>query len=132
MILIDSGALVAIVDRAQPHHAACVRVLKDLTEPLASIWLSIAEAMEALRGSPKGRDVVWEMIERGAIRLLPLEDGDVPSVRRLMMKADRPVSMAEAGLIHMATREGLRTVFTTRGKEMSLYRIQGRKLKVLP
>jgi len=133
VILIDAGALVAIVDRGSSQHAACVRVLKDLSEPLASIWPVVAETMEALRPLPQGRDVVWEMVERGAVRLIPLEDGDVPAIRQLMTRhQDRAMSLADAGLIHVAAREGLRTIFTTRGKELGGYRFQGRRLKVVP
>jgi uncharacterized protein len=133
MILIDAGALVAIVDRGNPHHAACVRVLKDLTERLASVWPVLDEAMQTLRGLPKGQDVIWEMVERGAVQLIALDESDVPPIRALMTKhAERTISLADAALVQVAERESLRTLFTVRPKELAAYRPGGRKLKVIP
>jgi predicted nucleic acid-binding protein len=133
VILIDSGALVAIVDRGSPHHEACVRVLKDLTEPLASVWAVLGDAIEALRDLPKGQDVVWEMVERGAVQIIPLDESDVPAVRDLMTQhAERRIRLADAALVRVADRESLRTLFTVRGKDFSMYKPGGRRLKVIP
>jgi predicted nucleic acid-binding protein len=133
VILVDAGALVAIVDRGSPHHQACVRVLKDLTEPLASVWAVLGEAIEALRELPKGQDVIWEMVERGAVQLIPLDESDVPAIRQIMTKhQDRTISLADAALVRVAERESLRTVFTMRGKDFSGYRPGGKRLKVIP
>jgi len=135
MILLGPGAWVALVDRGSEHHAACVRALKDLTEPLASVWPAVSEAMNALGAVPKGQDVVWEMIERGAVRLLELNDADVAPIRALMRRhADRGIRLADAALVHVAEREGIRTMFTVRGKEFAAYKLSGgsRRLKVIP
>jgi uncharacterized protein len=134
MILLGSRAWVALVDRGDAQHAACVRVLKDLAEPLASIWPIVSDVMDGLRELPKGQDVVWEMIERGAVQLLTLDDADVPAIRVLMRRhADRHMSFADAAMVHVAEREGIRTIFTVRGKEFAAYRLTGnRRLKVIP
>jgi len=135
VILLGPGAWVALVDRGNPDHDECVRALKELTEPLASIWPVVGEAMNALREVPKGQDVVWEMIERGAVQLLTLDDEDVGPIRELMRRhADKRMSLADAGLLHVAERESIRTIFTVRGKEFSTYRLSGsgRRLKVIP
>ena len=134
MILLGPGAWVALVDRSDPQHGPCVRVLKDLTEPLATIWPIVSEVMNRLQHIPKGQDVVWEMIERGAVALLPLDDSDVPAIRALMSRhPERAMPFADAALVHVADRDSIRTVFTIRGKAFGAYRLAGnRRLKVIP
>jgi uncharacterized protein len=130
MILLGPGAWVALVDRSDSQHAACVRVLKDLNDPLATIWPVVSDVMSRLNELPKGQDVVWEMIERGAVQVLPLDDADVPTIRALMA---RPMPFVDAALVRVADREDIRTVFTVRGKAFGSYRLSGnRRLKVLP
>jgi predicted nucleic acid-binding protein len=66
-------------------------------------------------------------VERGAIHLLPLHAADVPRIRELMRKyADRPMDMADAALLCIAEREGIRKIFTVDRKDFSVYRLHNR------
>lgn len=80
------------------------------------------------------QDAVWEMIARGAVRLLPLDAADVPRMRELMRKdADRPMDMADAALLRAAEREGVSTFFTVDRKDFAIYRLHGRvRPRVIP
>ena len=54
---------------------------------------------------------LWEMLERGAVRLLSLDRTDFPRMREFMRKyADRPMDMADAALLRVAEREGIRKI----------------------
>lgn len=134
MILVDAGPLVALVDADDQHHLACARALPSLGEPLATVWPAITEAMYLLRDQPRGQDAVWEMVERGAVRILPLGPSDVPRIRALMRKyADRPMDIADAALVAVAEREDVRVVFTVDRGDFSVYRLHGRsRFTVLP
>lgn len=134
MILVDAGPLVALVDADDQHHLACARALPSLDEPLATVWPAITEAMYLLRDQPRGQDAVWEMVERGAVRILPLGPSDVPRLRALMQKyADRPMDIADAALVAVAEREDVRVVFTVDRADFSVYRLHGRsRFTVLP
>ncbi|HVH29280.1 MAG TPA: hypothetical protein VM818_21145 [Vicinamibacterales bacterium] len=46
-VLVDVGPLVAIFDRADPKHEACVTTLKTLV----TVWPAFTEAMYLLGGS---------------------------------------------------------------------------------
>lgn len=134
MILVDAGPLVALVDADDQHHLACARALPSLDEPLATVWPAITEAMYLLRDQSRGQDAVWEMVERGAVRILPLGLPDVPRMRALMRKyADRPMDVADAALVTVAERESARVVFTVDRADFSVYRLHGRlRFTILP
>lgn len=133
MILLAADAWRALIDRGHAQHAACVRALKDLEDPLATVWPVVAEVMTGFADVPRGQDVAWEMIARGAIRLLASDESDVPAMRELMRRySDRGMSLAEAAVVHSAERERIRMVFTLAGKRLTAYRAGGRRLKVVP
>ena len=134
MILVDAGPLVAFVDRRDKHHGACVKVFHELRESLGTVWPALTEAMYLLADLPPGQEAVWDILERGAVRILSLDRGDVPRIRELMKKyADRQMDMADAALVRVAEREGLRRVFTVDRADFSVYRLAGgRRLALLP
>lgn len=127
MILVDAGPLVALVDASDQHHAKCLEALKELREPLATVWPPLTEAMYLLAEMPRAQNALWEMVERGAIPILPLTATDVPRIRELMKKyANRPMDLADAALIRVAEREGIRKIFTVDKKDFSVYRLHNR------
>jgi predicted nucleic acid-binding protein len=99
-------------DSDDQHHAKCVVALKTLREPLATVWPPLTEAMYLLAGLPKAQEALWEMLHRGALQLLPLDSADTPRIRELIRKyANRPMDLADAALVRVAEREGLRKNF---------------------
>jgi len=127
LILVDAGPLVALVDAGDQHHAKCVAALKGLREPLATVWPPLTEAMYLLTDLPKAQEALWEMLSRGALQLLTLDFGDAPRIRELMRKyANRPMDLADASLLRVAEREGIRKIFTVDRKDFAVYRLHGR------
>lgn len=132
MILIDAGPLVALVDADDQHHAKCVAALKELREPLATIWPPLVEAMYLLSDLPSAQNALWEMLKRCAVLLLPLDSNDIPRIRELMQKyANRPMDLADAALLRVAEREGLRKIFTMDRRDFSVYRLHNRTRPIL-
>jgi hypothetical protein len=127
LILVGAGPLVAFVDADDQHHSRCVGVLKGLREPLATVWPPLTEAMYLLEDLPKAQEALWEMLQRGVLRLLPLDFADVARIRELMRKyADRPMDLADAALLRVAEREGLRKIFTVDRRDFAVYRLHNR------
>jgi len=131
---VDAGPLIALVDAGDQHHHPCVAVIKQLREPLGTVWPALTETMYLLADQPRAQEAIWEMLARGAVRLLLLDSGDSPRIRELMRKyADRPMDLADAALLRVAEREGIRTLFTVDRKDFSVYRLHGRvRLALLP
>ncbi|MGB9467592.1 MAG: PIN domain-containing protein [Candidatus Acidiferrum sp.] len=127
MILVDAGPLVALVDADDQHHGKCVAALKEIREPLATVWPPLVEAMYLLSDLPAGQDALWEMLERGVVLLLPLDSSDMPRMRELMRKySNRPMDLADAALLRVAEREGIRKIFTVDRRDFSVYRLHNR------
>jgi predicted nucleic acid-binding protein len=134
VILIDAGPLVALVDRNDQHHEACVVALKGVDQPLATVWPVVTEALFLLERFPAGQDAIWQMLERRVVQLVGLDEADVPRLRELMAKyRDQPMDLADAALVRIAEREGVDTVFTVDIGDFEVYRIGQRKtFRVIP
>lgn len=134
MILVDAGPLIALVDADDRHHRACANSFAAVREALGTVWPVLAEAMYQVSDVRSGPAAIWQLIERGAVRLLPLDEEDVPRIRELMEKyADLPMDLADAALVRVAERDGLRTVFTIDRRDFTIYRLKGgRRLAILP
>jgi len=127
LILADAGPLVAIVDLADQYHGECAAALRNIREPLATIWPPLTQAMYMLMDLPKAQETLLEMLDRGLIQLLPLDAGDLPRIRELMRQyANRPMDLADAALIRVAEREGIRKIFTVDRRDFAVYRLHGR------
>lgn len=134
MILVDAGPLVAFVNVRDQHHRRCRGVFESVRGALGTVWPAVTEAMYVLQKLPSGQEAVWEMLERRAVRLLPLTEDDVPRIRELMRKyRNRPMDMADAALVRVAEREGVRRILTVDRKDFEVYRIHGRgRFEILP
>ena len=128
MLLVDAGPLVALIDRADPAHAACVTALKTVRDPLVTVWPAFTEAMYLLGRSWEGQKALWSRLETNALGLAPLDDVDAPRMRELMEKyRDLPMDLADAALVRVAERDSLIRIFTLDRTHFSLYRPGGRR-----
>ncbi len=123
MILVDAGPLVALLHRDDRNHTLCVRALRSLGEFLGTAWPVVTEAMYLLGFSSQAQDALWEMIGSGAVGLFSLDTSDVPRMRELMRKyRDLPMDVADAALVRIAEREGIRRIFTIDRRDFAVYR----------
>jgi hypothetical protein len=123
-----------MVDRGDTHHARCVEALQGIREPLMTVWPAVTEAMFIVRDSWPAQAALLEMVESGAVGLLPLDEDDVPRMTELMAKyRDLPMDLADAALVRVAERERLRHVFTLDQRDFRVYRPAGLgRLSLLP
>lgn len=123
MILVDAGPLIALIHEDDTEHRRCREAFAAMNEPLGTVWPALAEAMHLLSFSPQAQQALWEMIETGAVEMLPLGIEDVPRMRELMHKyRDLPMDLADAALVRVAERERLRRIFTLDRRDFHIYR----------
>jgi predicted nucleic acid-binding protein len=125
--LIDTGAILAFLDRNDRWHRACASAFTRLPLPLATSAAVLAELFHLLDG-PHWLEPAWGFLRSGAVTVLPIGDGDLPEIEGLMHRYhDRPMDFADATLVHLARRESLTTIFTVDHADFETYRITGRQ-----
>jgi uncharacterized protein len=126
VILTDAGPLVALLHADDRHHAVCRDAFRQLDEPLATVLPAFTEAAYLLGFSWQAQDRLFELVARGVLSFLPLDEADMPRVRELMARyRDLPMDFADAALVRVAERERLRRVFTLDHRDFRVYRPAG-------
>jgi len=82
VILLDTGCIVALLDRSERHHQQCVGALAEVDAPLATCEAVIAESCYLLRGVKGAADAVLENVERGGF-LIPYRAGERPAAQQV-------------------------------------------------
>ena len=102
-VLLDTGVVVALLDRSEKHHRRCAKVVTELARPLVTCEAVIAESCYLLRRISGASEVVLENVAQGVF-LIPFQLSRVASpVRNIMRKySDLPADFADACLIHLA------------------------------
>lgn len=133
-ILVDSGPLVALLNRADARHGECVEVAKTLSLPLFTCWPVITEVAYLVRRQPHDVRRFITQCDGSMMKLLDLAEVDLPEIARILQTyGDQGFDLADAALMHLSNREGIRTVFTLDCRHFSLFRMQdGGSLQLLP
>ena len=132
--LIDTGALLALLDRDDRWHLACKSAFSEFFLPLVTSAAVLAELFHLVGDNPHEVEAAWTFLRTGAVTVLPISDADMPTLHALMRKyADRPMDFADATLVQLAQREALLSILTIDFDDFETYRIDGRKrFRILP
>ena len=126
--LIDTGALLAILDRDDRWHRPCVDAFAKTRLPLGTTTAVLTELFHLLGDAPRDVNAAFRLLRSGAIRILPVGDGDLPAIESLMERYhDRPMDFADATLVHAAEQADLSTILTIDHSDFETYRIGPRK-----
>lgn len=133
-MLVDAGPLIALIEPTDRHHRACVHALQSIDAPLITVWPAFTEAMYLLGGSERSQDALWGMAESGGLDFADLGVDDAPALKALMHQyRDQPMDLADAALVHVAGRDGLRRIFTLDRRHFTVYRVGRRgRFAVVP
>jgi predicted nucleic acid-binding protein len=132
--LIDTGAILALLDRTDRWHGTCVDAFRQLRLPLVTSEAVLTELFHLVGDSRHEKDAAWTFLRSGAITLAVIEHSELPQMEALMSRYwDRPMDFADATLVYLAKRESLSTIFTTDRADFETYRIDGRRrFRLLP
>ncbi len=131
LAIVDTGPLVAFLDRAEQHHHWAAGQIQQLEAPLLVCEPVLAEAMFLLRSLPEAQDALLGFLEKGALKIGFRVAEHIKELRALVRKyQDRPMSLADACVVRMAEVYERHEVFTL-DADFSVYRKHGREPLVL-
>jgi predicted nucleic acid-binding protein len=123
--IVDTGPLVALLNRRDPRHDWVNEQLIGLQQPLLICEAVLSETLHIVRHSRAWR-VVFDFIEKGALRVAFEIEDEVPAIRRLHERyADQPISFADACIVRMAEIFNDHAIFTL-DSDFFVYRKHGR------
>ena len=101
--LVDTGVIVALLDRSERCHARCVTLMKDLDRPLVTCEAVIAESCYLLRALPGAAETILENVERGVFQIPFQLTRAAATVHNILRKyRDLAPDFADACLIQLA------------------------------
>jgi predicted nucleic acid-binding protein len=120
--IVDTGPLVAFLDRGERHHRWVTERIAELEAPLLVCEPVLAEAMYLLARLPRAQDALFGLLENGALRIAFRLDEHVRALHRLHRKyRDTPMSLADCCLVRMAELNDRHAVLTL-DADFSIYR----------
>lgn len=129
-VLVDTGPLVALMNRRDRHHQRFVEYLKFFQGQLVTTWPVLTEVTHHV---PVDKAVeIIALVRDGALEVIDLGNAG-ERVHDLMKKyADRPMDLADASLVWAAEHTGIEQVMTI-DSDFAVFRLaNGHRLQVLP
>ncbi|HUY15569.1 MAG TPA: PIN domain-containing protein [Terriglobia bacterium] len=132
--LIDTGAILALLDRTDRWHDLCASAFRELRLPLLTSEAVLTELFHLLGDGRTEMDAGWKFVRSGALVLGAIEDEELGHVHALMSRYwDQPMDFADATLVYLAKRESLPVILTVDHADFLTYRIEGkRRFRILP
>jgi uncharacterized protein len=136
--LIDTGAILALLDRTDRWHTVCVDAFRQLRLPLLTSEAVLTEVFHLAGDSRHEMEAAWKFVRSGALTLGTIEPAELTYLHSLMSRNwDRPMArnmdFADATLVYLARRESLSVILTVDQADFATYRIEGkRQFRVLP
>ena len=126
-VLLDTGVIVALLDRSERHHKSCEAALEATAGPLVTCEPVIAESCYLLRSLPGAREAILQNVVAGIFQI-PFQLSRCASyIQRVLRKyQDCEVDFADACLIHLATEFHTGDVLTL-DHDFEIYRWSGNK-----
>jgi hypothetical protein len=115
VILLDTSGLLAAIDAGQPQHAAARRALESAAPPwcLSPFVLAELDYLLATRVSQDAERALLAEVGRGVYRLETFDADDIATAERLVGRyADLEIGLADASLVVLANRYGVRDLLT--------------------
>ena len=132
--LIDTGAILALVDSSDAWHESCVAAYNQCRLPLLTTQAVLTEVFHLAHGDRRQIAAIWRLLSSGAVQMSPIANDELPAIRALMDEyADRPMDFADATLVYLGRRESLNMIFTVDRDDFETYRLlRNKKFTIIP
>lgn len=133
-VLIDTGAILALLDEGDRWHYRCLETIRQLRFPVLTSEAVLTETFHLIRRSRTQMEAVWGLHRSGMIALAPVENSELLQIGALMTRyKDRPMDFADATLVYLAERESIQAILTVDQMDFAVYRIGGKgRFHILP
>jgi uncharacterized protein len=124
-ILIDTGSILAALNRQDKHHRFAVDTMRQYNQPLITTVAVMTEAMYLTqqRLGWYAAEKLLEIVNRGDIVVQHINLTDFQRIAVLMKKyLDLPMDFADATLVAVAERLNCKRIFTIDTRDFHVYR----------
>ena len=130
----DTGPIVAILEKPDADHEVCVEQLQRAPGPLLTCWPVITEAAWLVRAEPPVLAALLTSVSGNPFNILPLTEADLSGIAAILTKYEAlGIQLADAALLRLAIRERIDTIFTLDRRDFSVLRMPHRKrLHLIP
>ncbi|MEA5495760.1 MAG: PIN domain-containing protein [Limnoraphis robusta] len=121
-VIVDTGVLVALIDRRDRYHAWVRGQLTQIAPPLLTCEAVISETWFLLQRVKNGRETLLQLLNQQQVVIQFDLDAELAAVTALLTRYQSvPVSLADAELVRMAELYPNSSVFTL-DSDFQIYR----------
>ena len=130
-VLVDTGAVVGIINERDQNFTAAVPLFRELPKPFYTCEAVITEALFLARRSATGQHGLFTLLAKGVIKVEFALAEELEAVISLMRKYESvPMSLADACLVRMSELYSS-SIFTFDGDFRIYRRSRNRKIALL-
>jgi uncharacterized protein len=125
MLMVDTGYLVALLDRKDGHHRLAAQFADTQRQGWITTWPVVTETMYFLmeRVSVEAAILLLDDVKAGAIRVWDIPMAQIEPAQRMMRRyKSLPMDLADASLILLAEHLGHGRILTTDQRDFGTYR----------
>ena len=127
-IVLDTGPLVALLNRRDSLHEWARHLVASLQPPFLTCEAVLSEACFLVGALPDGTAQVMELLERGLLKVSFQLNEELARISQLLARyASVPMSFADACLVRLAEKHHDASVFTA-DRDFNIYRMHGRQI----
>lgn len=133
--LVDTGPLVAYLDRADRMHASVARALDGFSGQLVTTSAVITEAMHLLADAPDGPTLLAEFAQTTDLAISESTQAAQTLQAAVLMRkySDTPMDFADATLVLLADTTGRLDILTLDRRGFAIYRTpKGKRFRLVP
>lgn len=125
-VIVDTGPLVALLNRSDTAHTWVVRTLQHIAPPMLTCEAVLAEASHLTRNLPGAREALLEMLGEGFLSIgMAVADQHSALLAMVRRYNSVPMSLADACLVRLAELHPQSPVLTL-DSDFLVYRKNGR------
>lgn len=121
-VLLDTGVVVALLDRSERSHQVCAETVRHLDAPMVTCEAVIAESCYLLRSLSGASEAVIQNVTAGIFQIPFQLSREAAPIERILRKyRDRQIDLADACLICLADKFGAADILTL-DRDFAVYR----------